>query len=230
MCSILPEFAFLFWNCAHGVKSKFDYIKYLISSWNVSILFIFEAEVKPDDISVLQIEGYDLIVSNTISGDFKKARTVCFIKNDLPYKVLKVEGDAHRFIGLYRGFKLHMNESQNSYFFKMLGIITKLSQTNKQIFIGGDFNVDLFRKSNLLDHLENWAFNMGLNQLINNYTRDRVVNKDDGSISHEQSAIDHFYSNSDDVKLYLENSVSDHKILLGTINCIKKDPRIKSTV
>jgi len=234
------NFLFFFWNCANGIKSKFDYIKYLAGLWNVSVFFIFESETRIRDLSILQIDGYDLILSQTINGNFNKARTVCYVKSDLPYKVLKIENSEildlvaldignQRFIGLYRGFKLPKNESQTSLFHKILASLNKLCETNKTIHIGGDFNIDLFRKSSLLDHLENWAYDMGLNQLVDDFTRDRIVTKGNSS-HHEKSAIDHFYSNSDNIKLHLESSVSDHKILLGTVKFNRSEIRSKITI
>jgi len=177
MSRVLTTFSFFFWNCANGIKSKFDYVKYLANHYQPSVFFILEAEVKTTDLTVLQIQGYDLIVSETIQGVFKKARTVCYVKTDLPYKILKLDCNTHdiigldignhRFIGLYRGFKLPNNDSPNSYLQKMIGIITKLCHTNKKIFVGGDFNIDLFRRTSQLDLIEDWALNVGLDQFVN---------------------------------------------------------------
>jgi len=61
------------------------------------------------------------------------------------------------------------------------------------------------------------------------YTRDRIVEKQTGTL-HEKSAIDHFYSNSPDTIIHLENSISDHKILLGYDRCHKTNAREKLIV
>jgi len=72
-----------YWNCAAGLLKKIDYIKELITGNNVDIFFVAEAELKIDsDLSVLNMSGYDLIVSQTFISR-KKARLICYKKKDI---------------------------------------------------------------------------------------------------------------------------------------------------
>jgi exonuclease III len=173
----------IYWNCAGGIKSKHDYIKQIISEENPCAFFISEAEIKDHDLDIVKIRNYDLVVANTIKNG--SSRVACFIKSDINYRVIKVKDESvdiiaietnfDRLIGLYRGFKLPVGASRVSFFDSIITQLKALSKTCKRLTIGGDFNVDLFKPSSNLNDLDNWSMEMGLDQLVRELTRKRLV-------------------------------------------------------
>jgi hypothetical protein len=209
----------VFWNCAGGVKSKMDFIKNYIDQHHPCALFISEAEIKSHDLNLLRIKNYDLIVSNTI--DKGAARQACYIKSSINYNVVKTTGDCDivaietqfdRAIGVYRGFKLPTGVTKISFFHSLMTSLKLLCQTNKILTIGGDFNVDLNKKTSNLHDLDNWSIRFGLDQLVKGITRQRIVNAE-GGVRVESSSIDHLYTNSKDWKLIITPSISDHHLI-----------------
>jgi hypothetical protein len=123
-----------------------------------------------------------------------------------------------RFVGVYIPFKLPEGITRTQFFKQIIAELANLSSTDKELMIGGDFNVDLNKPSSALDELENWALNSGLVNLVekNVITRMRIVSTD--SISRlETSTIDHIYTNFQKVDIKLENSISDHVFLVAEI-------------
>jgi hypothetical protein len=115
-------------------------------------------------------------------------------------------------VGVYRGFKLPPGKNRISFFNSIITSLTKLCQTNKLLTVGGDFNVDLLKRSSNLHDLDNWAIRYGLDQIITEITRQRVVQTKDG-YRVESSIIDHLYTNAKDWCLNLIPSVSDHNMI-----------------
>ena len=223
-----------YWNCAGGIKSKFDYIKDFLKTNKISIFFISEAEInKTLDTDILKIPNYDLLMSET-----NKSRLACYINSSIKYSRLKTDkdidlialdaGDA-RFIGLYKGFKLPPGKTRVSFFHTIIKTLSRLTKTEKTLVIGGDFNVDLNKESSNKFILENWAIKSGLQQIVETYTRRRVVTGQDQQIRIEQSLIDHVYTNDPDSKVIHVNSVSDHDIIIVTRR-IEHSERDKFTV
>ncbi len=206
-----------FWNCGGGVRSKFDYLKSLITEKQLSIIFVSESEVSQWDVEILKIPGFDLITANTLSLE-TKSRVCCYVHSTLRYKQVKIKENLdvialdienYRIIGLYRPFKLPTNTNRVSFFHSFIECLTDLSRTGRNIIVGGDLNVDLHKRSANLDHLHNWSTEFGLDQLVSNYTWRRIVL---GEI--QTSAIDHLYTNDPKIQLKQLCSISDHDILL----------------
>lgn len=207
----------VFWNCCGGIKSKIDYIRHFLTSSKPSILFISESEVSIADKDVIKITDYDLVLSNTL-GPNSKSRLACYILSSLNYNqvdigdkldIIALDVQGSRIVGVYRPFKLAKDCKRSSFFHSIIKTLENLSKTDKMLVIGGDFNVDLFKKSSNLNDLQNWAINNGLIQLVQNYTWRRLVS---GNI--QTSAIDHLYTNDLNLKLTLVTSVSDHDFLV----------------
>ncbi len=57
-----------FWNCAGGIKSKFDYVVSHVNQNNPCIIFISESEVKENDLEILKIRGYDVVTSESLKS------------------------------------------------------------------------------------------------------------------------------------------------------------------
>jgi hypothetical protein len=135
------------------------------------------------------------------------------IKND-KVDIIAVETNFDRIVGLYRGFKLPPGATRVSFFDSIICQLKLLSKTCKKLTIGGDFNVDLFKPSSNLSDLDNWSLDAGLDQLVRENTRQRLVHVSGGETRVESSAIDHVYTNAKNWKLKIIESVSDHSILL----------------
>jgi len=207
----------VFWNCCGGIKSKIDYIKNFLASNKPSILFISESEVAINDKDFIKVKDYDLLLSNTI-GKNSKARLACYILNSLNCNQVQIEDrldiialdvQGTRIIGVYRPFKLTGDHNRLSFFHSIIKNLNMLSKTDKMLVVGGDFNVDLFKRSSNLNDLLNWAINNGFIQLVRDFTWRRLVS---GNV--QTSAIDHVYTNDLNLKLTLIPSVSDHDFLV----------------
>jgi len=212
----------IFWNCALGIKSKLDFVKDLAETMRPDLMFIAESEVNEWDLSLINIKGFDVVAANSIKGEFGTARMLCYVRTGFKMKILKVDprldmvaldiGNC-RFVGVYKGFKRPDQLTRQEFFDLHIRELKKLSRVNKQLMIGGDFNVDLFRDSRELDDLDEWSIEAGLLQLVEHETRWRSVTMSDGTVRVEKSAIDHIYSNIENCKLEMSNSISDHLIL-----------------
>lgn len=208
-----------FWNCCGGLRSKFYFIKDFLYDVKPSLFFVSESELREHEIGVFSVSGYDLLTANTIANG-GKSRVVCYVQSGIKYKQLKVKTnhdiialdiEDSRIIGLYRGFKLNDGETRSSFFHTIIKNLHELSRTDRHLMIGGDFNVNLFKKTADLNDLHNWAIEFGLLQITDKYTWRRIIN----GVLH-QSALDHVYTNEPGVELSHVNSISDHDILLTT--------------
>jgi hypothetical protein len=203
-----------FWNCGGGLRSKYYFVKDFLLEQKLSMFFISESEITEDSIGILTIPGYDLLIAKSVG----KSRMACYIRSEIKYKQLTVKGnldmivldiDHNRVIGLYRGFKLSDGDTRSSFFQTIINSLNEFSRTEKNLLIGGDFNVDLYKKSANLNDLQNWSINFGLQQLTDKCTWRRVIS---GEI--HESAIDHVYTSENNLNLTYINSVSDHDILV----------------
>jgi hypothetical protein len=217
-----------FWNGGGGVRSKYDYLKHLLIDRKLSVIFISESEISENDLDILKISDYDLLTASTLGdGSNAKSRVCCYVHSSIRYKQLKIgaildviaiEIENYRIIGLYRPFKLPPNTNRVSFFHSIIDCLTGLSKTDKELIIGGDFNIDLGKKSANLDYLQKWAIDYGLQQLVTNFTWRRVIL---GEV--KTSAIDHVYTNDPKISVNQIQSVSDHDIILVS----KEFPRIE---
>lgn len=215
----------VFWNCAGGIKSKYDYIVDMIRFHKPSVLFISESELTLNDIDIVKIPDYDLLVAGTIRI---KTRLACYIHNSIKYKQLLIRDDLDvialdinqiRVVGVYKGFKLPPGQTKISNFKAFLDTLSKLTKTDRSVIIGGDFNVDINKRTSNLNDLANWAISAGLVQHVEKNTRRRtVLVQDQGSLRAEESLIDHIYSNIIDLTVTHVPSVSDHDILITSQN------------
>lgn len=210
----------MFCNCGGGIKSKIDFIRLQVAKHLPTLAFIIKAEINNFDINMGRIQGYELIIPESISH--RKARIVCYIKNDVAFKELKIPPDLDmigidilglRIVGVYKRFKLPPGMKGKSFFNSVITTLKGLTKTDKQIIIGGDFNTDLNKKTANLNDLEQWAMESGLQQKVKETTRERVVNLNGGGHTIERSIIDHIYTNVEGT-LIIESSISDHYTLL----------------
>ncbi len=169
----------------------------------------------------MQIRGYDCILANTKKSG--KGRVICYVQSNIPFNLVTIEDDGIdvvaidckglRIIGIYKPFKIPSNYTSSPFLFRLLDTLTKLTKTQKQVIIGGDFNVNLDFHSSELDMMEDWAITCGLQQLIEagTITRSRIVNSENG-VRIESSTLDHVYTtfSKNELIINLQSSVSDH--------------------
>jgi len=113
----------IWWNCGGGLLSKIDFIKNYIKTNKPFLLFISEAEIRPENINLAQINGYDLLTASTFSGEFKKSRMTCYVDERISYKqidikskisdIVALEFQGRTYVGVYKGFKLPTNVTRN---------------------------------------------------------------------------------------------------------------------
>jgi len=223
----------LWWNCGGGLKYKIEYIKYTIMTLKPTVLFISEAEIySNDDLGVISVENYDLLISNTIN--FGKARTAAYVRSDCNYKRLKraeMDGsevislsiDGAILVGVYRPFKPTVAESNVDNFDRLLNSLRKLESDGEEVYIGGDFNVDWNHETTF----NNLALEMNLQQLVHVNTRLRLVNTVNG-YRLEESCLDHLYTTDLDVNYkLLKAQPSDHHMLQIILKSKEKDRGVK---
>jgi hypothetical protein len=230
----------LYWNCAGGIKSKIDYLREFIKGKNFNLIFISESDLTERDINLVQIQSYEIILADT-SKSGGKARMMCYVWNGLKHKkvkitdgtldILAIDVGNSRFGGVYVPFKRPDGITRSQFFQKVMTELNKLTQTEKDIMIGGDFNVDLNKPSKALDELENWSLNSGLNNLIgkNDVTRLRLVSNENINRL-ETSAIDHVYTNFSNAQILLESSISDHFLLVTELPTTRSTRKSKIMV
>ena len=80
----------LFWNCAGGIKSKIDYLREFVKGKYLKIIFISEADLKEQDLDLVKIPGFDIILSNTCKGEFKKSRMIGYVRSNETYKSVTI--------------------------------------------------------------------------------------------------------------------------------------------
>jgi len=223
-----------YWNCAAGLPKKLDFVKDLINENNIDAFFIAEAEIRSDfDLSVLSMRGYDLILSDTFLTR-GKSRLICLKKHYLNVKrvgsdydeIIVLEHKNTSVIGLYRPFKVHDGETEESNFTRMLNTLRNI-EMKRERFIIGDFNIDLNKISTKFrDELSEWSDNLNLSVVEVGITRSRWVS---GQL--QESVLDFLLTNSLKFDLSKECSdLSDHYIL--KLNCHDFDPvkREKSVI
>jgi len=224
----------LYWNCSHGLIAKLDIVEYFIKTINPMVFFISEAEINIKfDYSCLSINNYDLLVSKSVQHG--KARSVAYLRkgsgftrhdnleNDLLETI--VISNANSIIcGIYRPFKTVNNMSNNEAFLLLIEGLKNMTKSNKEVIIGGDFNVDWQKPSSKKNMLEDWAESSGLVQLVDTVTRRREVSKIDGSTQLQSSCLDLVFAVTPVKVDVLPAIQSDHDVISVTTRLPK--PRI----
>ncbi len=229
------------YNCAGGLLAKIDSIKIILDLTIPDILFLSEIEIKDEtDTSLFNIKGYSLIISGSLQK-FGHARTGVYIKSSIALEagvslyeseVIGIRVGSVLLAGTYRQFKLWPGQSHKNELVKMLAIISELVQKNDDSLpvIGGDFNLDWLRKHDagyhahgLMSHIEEWADDLGFNQLIKTETRHREIVKSTGERILEKACLDLIFTNDPDrVATRVEPGLnSDHDIILATVRLDK---------
>jgi len=138
----------IFWNCAHGLVAKIDYVHHYLSVHKPELFFITEAEIKKDKSYLcLSFPGYELHVSKTLV--FGCARSAVYVKNNSNFKrndnlengsseILVFENNKLRVCGIYRPFKNIRGFSSHAAFDSLLKNLELVVSCGKDVIVGGD--------------------------------------------------------------------------------------------
>jgi len=229
-----------FWNCSHGLVAKQDIVEYYIKTIKPLAFFISEAEINIKfDYSCLSINNYDLLVSKSVQHG--KARSVAYVmkgsgyvrndhlENDL-LETIVISNASSIICGVYRPFKTVNNMSNNEAFLLLIEGLENVTKVNKNIIIGGDFNIDWQKTTTKKNLLENWAESSGLIQLVDIVTRRREVSKADGSTQLQSSCLDLVFA-ATPVKVDVLPAIqSDHDVISVQTRLPKPPVVTKKTV
>lgn len=221
-------------NVCLGLKNKIDLARTWTKNNEYDILFIQEAEVTDEQLS-LNIDGYKIHLSDNQG----KKRMVVYVKNELKVKIyvakdlelILVESDEAQCFGIYRTFKLSKEDTQISYSSRMIEWIKSKINPKKQVVICGDFNFDYKRRNesgyNNYKIAQLWLSltdEFQLEQIISEITWQRTVNN-----AIRESCLDHIYTNVQVFKSgTVDLNVGDHLgVFIKINNSTPKPPKPK---
>jgi len=227
-----PMVKYATWNCAGGMKKKKEYLEQYLSDLNLDALFINESEVKSNtNLNLLKIENYTLCLPFLPRLD-RRCRICVYLKNssnitqlhepdlgDNDLIILKSEDII--VVGLYRQFKI-IEESKDRQETNLVESLSFLARKYKNITVCGDFNFDYkrahdptYRNNRIANKVDQWSIEYGMIQIVEEYTRMKVVNIKQREIKQE-SLLDHVYTNIAYRVCHLEiisGSESDHDLV-----------------
>ena len=141
----------------NGLCNKVQYVKQLLYQAELDVLFLQETEIpRVFDHSLLDIDGH--VTEYCVSTE--KIRTVVYIKNNIAYerRMEKVDTnvlmldlgnkyDFEQLAGVYRPFKMMANINRLGHFKIQIKELTDFMNTNRNILVCGDFNLDYNKKN-----------------------------------------------------------------------------------
>jgi len=96
---------------------------------------------------LVKIPNYQLLPSNTLNGQLKLARQICYVKNGIRFNQVKLKDDLfdlvaidvanERFVGFCRPFKIPDGQMANNLFDLLITTLEGLSCTDKLLTVGG---------------------------------------------------------------------------------------------
>jgi hypothetical protein len=230
----------LFWNCCGGVASKIDTINSIIAKFNPEFFFVSEAEVTQFNKSLAQVKGYNMLTSGTM--EVGKSRIICYTQEKVIFSVIGtgklveiigIELPDSIIIGAYRPFKLIEGQTAdiaNDDFFTV--IRSMIESTNKTIYLGGDFNINLKKpnKSKESIQLQDLKDELGLTQLVQKTTWMRIITSANGQKTIRRSLLDHVYTNNPDANVLVDDRwTSDHSLIVLEVDVMIQIRRCKTT-
>lgn len=179
----------MYWNCGSGLVKKLSNLHSFIDSSEPVAVFVSECDVvNGRNINIFSHKGYNLAFSNTLTQT-GKSRILAWYRDDLferlPHLemvgneiiVLKSKEKNFLLVGCYRPFKLFPGETVISNFNRLMTNFELITNYSQNVVLIGDLNINLMTTSN--DHLkltlETWANQNMLFQLVEGYTRQRIV-------------------------------------------------------
>jgi len=228
----------VYWNCGSGLVKKMSTIHDLFTP-KTQVCFVSECEIVQNRcMNVFSKKDFCISLSKTIATN-GKARLMCWFRDDMFERVDNLEMPGNEIIvlrslekkfllvGCYRPFKLFQGESLRSNFDRLMLNLELITQTNSDIILVGDLNVNFLSKS--VNHyrltLEEWSDRNMLFQLVDMQTRQRLV-----ADSLQTSLLDVVFTNMNGIGVRLDYShLSDHQQLTIDLPCTPY-PRGKSTI
>ena len=215
----------------NGLCNKVQYVKQLLYQAELDVLFLQETEIpRVFDHSLLDIDGY--VTEYCVSTE--KIRTVVYIKNDIAYerRMEKVDTnvlmldlgnkyDFEQLAGVYRPFKMMANINRLSHFKIQIKELTDFMNTNKNILVCGDFNLD-YNKKDVQNYAqsrlyEEWTEATIAFDLVQTIREDTWTRTCQGTV--RTSLLDHAYTNAVDMIQEVgvtKMEISDHALITIT--------------
>ena len=223
------------WNCCLGLQNKLDFIKNVLNTYTIDLLFLQEAEIKiTTPINLLQISNYNLEMSPT-NGQLN-SRTCCYVRSKIKYKrldesenktveLIMMETMDKTICGYYRPFLLPNHCSSIDYIKDTVSVMNNIK--TKNIIMIGDFNIDFnklniqnYKYQTLYDELEIFLIEKTLVQIIKENTWQRKC-KD----TLKESLLDHIYTND----LSLINECINEQQAIGDHNLVGIELKIETS-
>ena len=196
------------WNLCLGLKKKKDYVLDILRREKIDICCLQEIEIA-SDFPVVALSSQDYIFESETND--VKSRTGVYIRSNINYErrrdlegsnngIIIIDFHSHkqyRLVNLYRVFNPQNGRTQIENFQAQLDIIQNAmsNDSNKNVLITGDFNLDdskryslNYHNHNLFSKLHEKFDPLGLVQLVNFPTWERRV---DNVI--KNSILDHLY-------------------------------------
>ena len=218
------------WNICLGISNKLNFIKNLLYTENIDVLFIQEAELQNQTRGCFyKIDGYSLIISETIISG--KARLCCYIKNSIKFSQNKLKNNTIELIsiavgnltinGIYRPFKIPHHNNHHEYMTELTNELNTIKKTKYTILLG-DFNLDSAKKSTQ-NYNQHHIYEI-LNEYLDNCNLIQMETKSTWSRCREgkliESTLDHIYLNDPTIIKNYTNTkqvISDHNTISVTL-------------
>ncbi len=204
------------------MTSKINTINLIIDKHKPEAFFISEAELTDTNISWCKTDGYDLIVPQipnpriacyVVAGSTLSLKPDAVIDNNTQTIVL--EDPKRRIAGYYKPFKVPEGQTKNVVDGYYWDALNQIASTNKNLWIMGDFNVNLRKASPDKTRLQEWRDEKALKQLVKTDTWSRIITKQDGTIQLRTSLLDHVYTNTEGSSVAIEDKwTSDHNLVV----------------
>ncbi len=210
----------------------------MINKVKPEAFFISEAEVSDLTAPWLKVAGYDLILPDLLPPD--NVRLVCYLIEGSSLRPLKLddnrvqhvtlEDGTRRIVGLYRPFKLPNGLTKAETDKAFFELLHSAANTALDLWIGGDFNVNLQKHSSEKIRLQEWQDDHALLQLVKSSTWSRVVTTPSGVQQLRKSLLDHIYTNSELSTVTIDDKwSSDHNLLILDLPGKQRIVRMKTT-
>ena len=220
------------WNVCLGARTKLPTIKTLLHEYDIDILCIQEADIKPEeDVSDYRVSGYELETEKTTTQF--KIRSLVYIKTEINYKRLEDDESENSHIilvkvkdvtiaAMYRTYQLTHKADHASALNEQIETLEASCLTSKHFLLLGDINLDAMKRTDpsyhhraLYDMWMEFEARQNLVQMVEFPTWCRIYGQ-----ALKQSTLDHVYSNCSDIVgsvHELSVSSSDHCPILVTL-------------
>jgi len=205
------------WNVCLGIFQKTSITQYFHNKFDLDILIITEAEIKPHhDFEILNIPNYQLMTPNMRSN----TRIMAYVKTKLKPTLNRTNDNLEtisltinhiKILGVYRQFKLthHRNSTDQ--------IVDLCREVEDHDVIIGDLNLD-YNKKNIATYrftniYEKWLETVTSKELVQVNDKNTWFRKVNDSIL--ESCLDHIYLKFGkfNFEVFQEETTSDHALI-----------------